>query len=79
MGEWPRMEAPEFRIKLNQKTKRKSIFVADDGKICMEEAIEIAKDQAQKMGMGQKALLVVKDAPYSTKEKGWCIIVQSRI
>jgi hypothetical protein len=45
----------------------------------LEEAIAIAKDQAQKIGMGNKELLVVLDCPYSPKEKGWCVIVQSRI
>jgi hypothetical protein len=78
--EWPRLNFPEFTTKLNvRETKRKSIFVQDTGNMNIEEAIAIAKDQAQKMGMGNKELLVVLDCPYSTKEKGWCVIVQSRI
>jgi hypothetical protein len=78
--EWPRLNFPEFTTKLNvRETKRKSIFVQDTGNMNIEEAIAIAKDQAQKIGMGNKELLVVLDCPYSPKEKGWCVIVQSRI
>jgi len=79
--EWPRLKFPEFTPpRLNVKdSRRKSIFVQDNGNMNLEEAIAIAKDQAQKMGMGNKELLVVLDCPYSPKEKGWCVIVQSRI
>ena len=70
---------PEVIFKKNVSVnKRKAVFIADDGKIGVEEAISIAKDQAVKMGMGDRALLVVRDAPYNAKEKGWLCIVQSR-
>jgi hypothetical protein len=76
----PRANLPEFTYKANIKeSKRKSIFIADDGNQPLEAILEIAKDTAQKMGMGDKALLQVKDASYSTKERGWQVIVQSRI
>lgn len=78
--EWPPLEPPEWRIKKNLSVcKRKSIFVADDDKIPLDSVLEIAKDQAQKMGMGNKELLVASDASYSVKEKGWQVIVKSRI
>ena len=75
-----RANIPAFTLKLNRKeSKRKSIFVADDGKIELEGALEIAKDVAQKMGMGNKELLVASDATYSVHEGGWQVVVKSRI
>lgn len=76
----PPLAVPEFRFKTNVKvsSKRKSIFVADTDKESIEEVLEIAKDCAQKMGMGDKALLQTGDCLYSAKEKGWSVIVKSR-
>lgn len=77
--EWPPLDVPEFHLHFNQKpNRRKSIFVADDGKIFMDDAFAIAKDLAQKMGMGDKQFIGILDASYSAREKGWNIIVQSR-
>ena len=78
---WPPLEVPEFRAKKNVSAcKRKSIFVAQSANCAtVEAAIEIAKEQAQQMGMGNKALLVAGDAPYSAVEGGWQVIVKSRI
>lgn len=76
----PPLSVPEFRFKANVKvSKRKSIFVADTGKESIEDVLEIAKDCAQKMGMGDKALLQTGDCLYSAKEKGWSVIVKSRL
>ena len=78
--DWPRANVPEFAFKRNGcESKRKSIFIQDTGKLSLEEVLEIAKEQAQRMGMGEKSLLQVLDCPYSPKEKGWCVIVQSRL
>ena len=80
-NDWPPLEVPEWRTKKNTPTcKRKSIFVAQSASCAtVEAAIEIAKEQAQQMGMGNKALLVAGDAPYSAVEGGWQVIVKSRI
>ncbi len=77
---WPRLTFPDISIKLNvSEPKRKSIFVADTGNLSIEAVIAIAKDQAQKMGMGDRELLEITDCPYSTKEKGWCAIVKKKL
>ena len=80
-NDWPPLEVPEWRTKKNTAIcKRKSIFVAQSANCTtVEAAIEIAKEQAQQMGMGNKALLVAGDAPYSAVEGGWQVIVKSRI
>ena len=80
-NDWPPLEAPEWRTKKNTPAcKRKSIFVAQDTNCTtVEAAILIAKDQAQKMGMGNKALLIAGDASFSVVEGGWQVIVKSRI
>ncbi len=80
-NDWPPLEVPEWKTKKNTPAcKRKSIFIAQDINCkTVEAAIEIAKDQAQKMGMGNKELLVASDAPYSSVEGGWQVIVKSRI
>ncbi|MFA5715876.1 MAG: hypothetical protein WC998_09055 [Candidatus Paceibacterota bacterium] len=75
-----RANIPEFTLRLNRKDcKRKSIFIADDGKLELEGALEIAKDLAQKMGMGNKELLIASDATYSMHEGGWQVVIKSRI
>lgn len=76
----PRVNLPEFSFKRNvTESKRKAVFVADTGKNSVEEAIEIAKDNAQKMGMGDKTLLKALNVSYDSKEKGWYVLVQKRI
>jgi hypothetical protein len=51
----PPLNFPEFKLRLNVKAnKRKSVFIADDGKMNVQDAIGIAKEQASKMGMGNK-------------------------
>lgn len=73
-----RADLPEFTFKRNQPEARvKSIFVHDTG-LCIEEALEVAKDLAQRMGMGDKASLKVEDIVYSARKKGWQILVQKR-
>lgn len=76
---WPRLEPPEFNLHRNQKqNKRKPIWIADDGKTSIEGACEIAKEQAERMNMGNKEVLMVTDITYSVKEKGWYVLVKSR-
>jgi len=68
----------EHKELMAENRKLKALFIHSKDGMSVEEAIEIAKSEASRIGMGERGVLQAADSLYSNRCGGWVIVVQNK-
>lgn len=56
----------------------KALFIHNKDGMSVEDAVEIAKAEAERLGMGDVRMLKALDVLWSNRCGGWCVVVYNR-